>query len=559
MDDRYPQVSGDDIVWEGYAGTNWDIMHYNTEAQGMPVSISQNPLQDEQPQIFDGLVVWRAYNGSDWEVFSRQLRVGGSVDNISSSAAYDWYPQVSDSMVVWRSNDGEDYEIIVAMKENPEVFGTVTLRIVGDTSVEADEYFFLNLQAANTDLIVFDTSQAMITILNDDGSLDFGDAPDPTYPTLLANNGARHLIQPGYRLGALVDAEKNGQPGETATGDDNLTSAGRRRRAVPFGLGAGLARHDQGERFGAGLSSTRGWTSTPTAIGTIRASTSTMPESLATGDNTLSIDVPLGAAVGPTYARFRFSSTGGLDYDGQASDGEVEDYRVTIASEPGLYDRIVTLPGTDQDDVFEFTAGDIITVVVNGAAYYFNAADIDEINFDGGLGNDVVIFHGSSEDESVELWPTRGVFQAETYTVTTINVEVLTADSGGGGDVAVLHGSSGDDTFVGRLGLATMTGLGISLEAADYMTVQAVAGAGGTDRAKLYDSPNDDDTFTASPLPRRDGRHRICHLRRRVPLRRGVCRRRRTGGQGPAVRFHRRGHVHRLPDRLDVDRQRLRP
>ena len=27
--------------------------------------------------------------------------------------------------------------------------------------------------------------------------LDFGDAPDQPYPTLLANNGARHVIGPG--------------------------------------------------------------------------------------------------------------------------------------------------------------------------------------------------------------------------------------------------------------------------------------------------------------------------------------------------------------------------
>jgi len=33
---------------------------------------------------------------------------------------------------------------------------------------------------------------------NVSGNLDFGDAPDPTYPTLEASNGARHAIEPGY-------------------------------------------------------------------------------------------------------------------------------------------------------------------------------------------------------------------------------------------------------------------------------------------------------------------------------------------------------------------------
>lgn len=50
--------------------------------------------------------------------------------------------------------------------------------------------------------------------------LDFGDAPDPTYPTLLAQNGARHVILTGFSLGALTDAEPDGQPDAQALGDD---------------------------------------------------------------------------------------------------------------------------------------------------------------------------------------------------------------------------------------------------------------------------------------------------------------------------------------------------
>jgi hypothetical protein len=54
-----------------------------------------------------------------------------------------------------------------------------------------------------------------------DGALDFGDAPDPTYPTLLAGNGARHVIVPPVHLGFIIDSEVDGQPNAAATGDDN--------------------------------------------------------------------------------------------------------------------------------------------------------------------------------------------------------------------------------------------------------------------------------------------------------------------------------------------------
>ncbi|HEX8203848.1 MAG TPA: GEVED domain-containing protein [Isosphaeraceae bacterium] len=42
--------------------------------------------------------------------------------------------------------------------------------------------------------------------------------------------------------------------------------------------------------------------------------------------------VPAGATLGVTYARFRLSTAGGLTPTGAAADGEVEDFRVTLAT-----------------------------------------------------------------------------------------------------------------------------------------------------------------------------------------------------------------------------------
>ena len=49
--------------------------------------------------------------------------------------------------------------------------------------------------------------------------LDWGDAGDPPYSTLAANNGPRHQLSPFY-LGNQIDAETNGQPTANAMGDD---------------------------------------------------------------------------------------------------------------------------------------------------------------------------------------------------------------------------------------------------------------------------------------------------------------------------------------------------
>jgi hypothetical protein len=52
------------------------------------------------------------------------------------------------------------------------------------------------------------------------------------------------------------------------------------------------------------------------------------------GSNGLSFQVPAGAALGSTFARFRFSTLGGLGVTGDAPDGEVEDYAVSVQTSP---------------------------------------------------------------------------------------------------------------------------------------------------------------------------------------------------------------------------------
>ncbi len=159
--------------------------------------------------------------------------------------------------------------------------------------------------------------------------LDWGDAPDPTYPTLAASNGARHVIVPALFMGAAVDAEIDGQPNATATGDDAagiddedgvlFTTAlvpGQPAGVDVTASAAGML--DAWLDFGGDGS----WAE---AGDQIFAS-----QPLAAGLNSLTFVVPAGSAAGQTVARFRFSTAGGLSYDGPASDGEVEDHRAAI-------------------------------------------------------------------------------------------------------------------------------------------------------------------------------------------------------------------------------------
>jgi len=160
-------------------------------------------------------------------------------------------------------------------------------------------------------------------------NMDYGDAPDPSYPTLLAGNGARHIAPTDLYLGSSVDTELDGQPTYSADGDNQngitdedgvsmspFIAPGQTVSVTVTASAAGVLNAwcdinidgdwaDPGEHFLAA-------------------------QSLVAGANTLSFTVPANAVIGPTYARFRFSSVRDLSYDGDAPDGEVEDYALEI-------------------------------------------------------------------------------------------------------------------------------------------------------------------------------------------------------------------------------------
>jgi hypothetical protein len=166
-------------------------------------------------------------------------------------------------------------------------------------------------------------------------AFDFGDAPDPTYPTLLINNGARHLLTPALKLGALIDTEPNGLPNATATGDNlnnlndedgvtftSLIQAGSTAtvNVSVMGNGGFLNAWIDFNRDGD-------WNDPGEQIFTNKA--------VVNGVNSLSFTVPTGAIAGDTFTRFRLSTQQNLATTGQAPDGEVEDYKVTIGCVDG--------------------------------------------------------------------------------------------------------------------------------------------------------------------------------------------------------------------------------
>lgn len=158
---------------------------------------------------------------------------------------------------------------------------------------------------------------------------NFGDAPDEPYPTLLVNNGARHLNDGITFLGNLIDVENDGLQTPLAKGDDN-DNLDDEDGVIFFGpvvAGETATLKIQASVDGylngwLDMEMNGSWADADDQIFT--------DELLSAGWNTVTFNVPDHAKVGRTFMRVRFDSQGGLSYTGPADDGEVEDYQVSI-------------------------------------------------------------------------------------------------------------------------------------------------------------------------------------------------------------------------------------
>ncbi len=170
---------------------------------------------------------------------------------------------------------------------------------------------------------------------------DFGDADDTLgYNVTLADDGPRHILGSGLHLGDGVDIDADGQPSVDGLGDDN--------DAAPDDEDGINFQTDilRGRRASVGLDSSASgliqmWVDF-NQDGVFNDVSSTMPGgervftnfAINPGGSGTGFDVPETALLGNTFARIRISTQADLGPDGEAPDGEVEDYRILI--EEGL-------------------------------------------------------------------------------------------------------------------------------------------------------------------------------------------------------------------------------
>lgn len=222
-------------------------------------------------------------------------------------------------------------------KTRPHFFNDDAVRILAPTApqpgviYEFGEPIMLNQES-------WDMAFALTTEV-----YDYGDAADPTYPTLLASDGARHAqVAAGPFMGNQVDAEGDGQPDAGARGDDLAGMADEDGVSFiqPFEpgwsspIGLSLAGSPYGCYLSAWIDFNRDGTWDNSAGSFERIVADSWLNAYSSGG--LSVAVPPWpiSSIGLTTARFRCASVTGLGPTGPAPDGEVEDYQVEIMAPP---------------------------------------------------------------------------------------------------------------------------------------------------------------------------------------------------------------------------------
>lgn len=209
------------------------------------------------------------------------------------------YFDVDGNLYISRNNDGHVF------------------RIQPDSASPSAELFAYGPSSSNND----GARCAMAPVISVDAStVDFGDAP-ASYGTQSADNGARHDISAGLLyLGNNVTGEPDANGLGTDSDDDGvqfLTDLAVGEAAfikvtstAPGYLNAWIDFDNDGQ-FDA---------DEQVAVS----------RSIAAGENTFRYLIPQWAEPAETWARFRVSSESNLGATGGVSDGEVEDYSITI-------------------------------------------------------------------------------------------------------------------------------------------------------------------------------------------------------------------------------------
>ena len=302
-------------------------------------------------------------------------------------------------------------------------------------------------------------------VVQPDGKVVLGGSEDISQWSLVRldsyQSGAQHTVG-SLHLGAAIDAEKNGQPSANADGDDDA-GVPDDEDGVAFTTPLVLGQSANIEVIASGIGRLDAWLDFnddgdwDDAGEQIFAS-----ELLAAGTNSLSFALPASSQATPlTFARFRFSSAGGLGVDGLSVDGEVEDYAISILGNLGLAiasasisenagTTTATITRTHHDlsqpltvnlsnsDTTEATLPLAVEIPANAASATFTITALDDALLDGTVGLTVTATANGFASATAAL-------DVTDHEELTLTIDTSSISENGGATTATITRSNTDD------------------------------------------------------------------------------------------------------------------
>ncbi len=278
-----------------------------------------------------GTDVWGAFsfnNRNEENSTSNLIGIGDGVTGLDSSNLIGTAVSPIDPLIGPLQNNGGETKTHALAANSP--------------AIDASTYFSFNDQR---DVERRESSERPIDIGAYERALDFGDAA-ASFPVTLAQDGARHVVGPLF-LGSFVDSDDNGRTSAAgfASGDDQGDFRDDEDGVLfNFSSTAGFSGSAQVTSSGSGLinawidvNGNGNWEPTEQILTNV---------AVVAGVNLLTFALPAAPANSPVsftaIARFRLSTQANLSPTGEAPDGEVEDYAMTLT-------RVILPDGTNGD------------------------------------------------------------------------------------------------------------------------------------------------------------------------------------------------------------------
>jgi hypothetical protein len=101
-EDAFPHMKGDQVVWQGRVGGNWEIFLYQMDGGGSPIQLTSNTYDDLAPQTDGTYIVWVGYSKLGGEIFL--CGPGAVVAQLTNDDKLDSTPQIAGARIVWESH-----------------------------------------------------------------------------------------------------------------------------------------------------------------------------------------------------------------------------------------------------------------------------------------------------------------------------------------------------------------------------------------------------------------------------------------------------------------------